>query len=242
MNQKLPRKGCKDVFNAFMVDGCYFKGDSEMPLLPSSTPKLPEKMITYPEAQKAWKKYKQPIDAYLCFYTDDEKYLSPKQGIWYHPKKWLPLLKACKGVILPNFIGTLPMHPIERKFYTYQSLALGCYLTRQNIPIIPDFTILTDDRLSYCCDGIPNHSLISIDTSYLINEDSIAVVKQSLELLLLKKTIQGIIFYGRYVPSSIIEVVITQDITYQIYPLTSSLTPRMYPGPEQVNYTENLGY
>lgn len=217
MNNKKPRKGCKDVFHAYMVDQCIFDGPSEMPLLTSFSTEFPENIITYKRAREKVKHQQTLEHDYICFYTNDKEYESIQQGIWVKPNRWLPLLQQCKGVILPDLASNPSLPLMERKMCKYKSLSIGCYLAKHDIAVIPDFTVTDSDMVSYCADGIPNHSLISIDTYQLTYESAIEVLRLSLELLLFRKSIAGVIFYGHKIPESILQVLRYKLVPYAMY-------------------------
>lgn len=55
-NGKLPRRGLKDNFNAFMVENSEFEGGDDIPICPSTMMRFPTKIITFEEARKEIKK------------------------------------------------------------------------------------------------------------------------------------------------------------------------------------------
>lgn len=64
---KRPRKGCRDVFNAYMCQGAVF-GSNDIPLCPTTATALPEEVITWEEAKSIYKAMSKGI-SYLYFGT-----------------------------------------------------------------------------------------------------------------------------------------------------------------------------
>ena len=59
MNDTLNKKrnGCKDVWNAFMLDGANYS-DNDIPFCPTTATDLPKGIITWEEAKAIYKKHR----------------------------------------------------------------------------------------------------------------------------------------------------------------------------------------
>ena len=77
------RKGCKDIWNAFMVRKAKFC-KYDIPYCPTTVVELPKEIVTWEEAKQIYKeslssKKKDFLyDAFVCFYIDDYKFDSSK--------------------------------------------------------------------------------------------------------------------------------------------------------------------
>ena len=60
------RKGCKDVFNAFLVKDAAYAGKEEIPIIRPYNGILPEKMVLFSKRHQTKEKF-----SWLCFYEDD---------------------------------------------------------------------------------------------------------------------------------------------------------------------------
>ena len=162
------RNGCKDIWNAFMVEGATFT-DHDIPFCPTTAKELPVDLITYEEARSI---YKREIErkhkdfkhhAYVCFYIDDYKFDST-QGIWYGYKIAYRILQHFAGIITPDF-STYQDFPEPLKIYnTYRMRAYGYWLGRNGINVINNVRWGTSETYRYCFDGIPENSIVSIGT------------------------------------------------------------------------------
>ena len=163
------RKGCKDVWNAFMVKGATFTGH-DIPYCPTTARELPTDIITYEEARSIYKKeierkhrdFKHP--AFVCFYVDDYKFDSTK-GIWFGYKIALRVLKHFAGIVTPDF-STCQDFPEPLKFYnTYRMRAFGYWYGRQGGEVFNNVRWGTPETYDYCFNGIPKNDIVVIGTS-----------------------------------------------------------------------------
>ena len=51
-----PRKGCYDIWNAFMVKNATFSYPSDIPFCPCTATSLPKQLISYDDAKSLYKK------------------------------------------------------------------------------------------------------------------------------------------------------------------------------------------
>ena len=162
------RKGCKDIWGAYMCDGASFSSN-DIPYCPTTAKELPQDIITWYEAKAIYKKsiknkkrnFKH--NAYICFYTDDYRYDGPR-GIWQDSDFALRIIRHFAGVITPDF-STYQDFPEPIKIYnTYRMRAFGYLLSTNGIPVINNVRWGTPESYKYCFDGIPQNSIVAIGT------------------------------------------------------------------------------
>ncbi|MCR5518629.1 MAG: DUF4417 domain-containing protein, partial [Lachnospiraceae bacterium] len=101
------RPGCKDIWNAFMVDGASF-GKYDIPFCPCTTTDIPKDQITWDEAKTLHRKHISKkerdyfVDVYINWYIDDYKFDS-YHGIWHNYNSALNIIRHFAGVITPDF-------------------------------------------------------------------------------------------------------------------------------------------
>ena len=170
MNNALNKKrsGCKDVWNAFMLDGSTYS-DNDIPMCPTTATDLPKDIITWEETKAIYKKHRINGDlsfkhsAYVCWYIDDYKFDGPR-GIWHDCNFALKVLHHFAGVITPDF-STYQDFPEPLKIYnTYRMRAYGYWLGRNGINVINNVRWGTPETYRYCFDGIPENSIVAIGT------------------------------------------------------------------------------
>lgn len=162
------RKGCIDVFNAYMCDGAIYS-QNDILYCPTTAKGPPEDIITWDEAKTIYRKaiknknkdFKH--NAFVCFYTDDHKYDGPR-GIWHDSAHALKVLRHFAGAITPDF-STYQDFPEPLKIYnTYRMRVFGYWLSTNGIFVINNVRWGTPETYKYCFDGIPKNSIIAIGT------------------------------------------------------------------------------
>lgn len=148
------RSSCKDVFNAFMVSDAEYAGKYEFPIL-FPTYQIPNKVIVFSKALRT-KDYNQ----WVHFYEDDVSF----ERIWRQPKKYLPILRKFKGVILPDFSLYRDMPLAMQIWNIYRSRAFGHWLQKEGITVIVNIRYGDERTYQVCCDGVPQNCVIAIGT------------------------------------------------------------------------------
>lgn len=161
------RKGCKDIWNAYMAEGALYS-PHDIPFCPTTATELPHNIITWEEAKAIYKKnisVKRDFkyDAFVCFFIDDYKFDGPR-GIWHDAEQALTVLCHFAGVVTPDF-STYQDFPEPLKIYaTYRMRVMGYWLGRNGIAVINNVRWGTEETYRYCFDGIPMHSVVCIGT------------------------------------------------------------------------------
>ncbi len=162
------RPGCKDIWNAFMVDGASF-GKHDIPFCPCTTTDIPKDQITWDEAKNIHRKHISKkerdyfVDVYINWYIDDYKFDS-YHGIWHNYNSALNIIRHFAGVITPDFSTYQDFpYPIKIKA-TYKMRAFGYWLGKQGINVINNVRWGTEESFDYCFEGIPENSIVSIGT------------------------------------------------------------------------------
>ena len=181
------RKGCKDVFNAFLVADAWYAGLLEFPVIESSS-WIPNRLIAFSKAIAC-----KDHDQWIHFYEDDYLF----ERVWKNPERYLDLFKLYNGVILPDFSVYRDMPLVMQLWNIYRSRAIGCWLQRNSIKIIVN--IRYGDRRTYkvCCEGIPKCSTIAIGThGTLKNRSDRDVFVAGLKVILETVLPSAVVVYG----------------------------------------------
>ncbi len=164
------RKGIKDVWwRPYMVSGAKFSAN-DIPFCSTTAPEMPTLILTYKEAKELYRKEMRKHNkdfmslAYVCFYEDDCDFDSIF-GIWFRSKKAYDILSHFAGIITPDF-STYQDFPYPLKLWnTYRMRAFGYWygeICSGNV--INNVRWGTSETYSYCFDGIPKNSIVSIGT------------------------------------------------------------------------------
>jgi len=166
MSQKV-RKGCKDIWNAFMVRDAIF--DKDIPYCPT-TGETPESIITWEEAiqiynkELASKRVNFKRDDYITFNLDDYKFDWGKYDIWMYPSRALKIIRHFGGIITPDFSTYVDMPEPIKYYNTYRMRAFGFWCTKCGVKVINNVRWDYSNKYYYCFCGIPKNSIVLIGT------------------------------------------------------------------------------
>jgi hypothetical protein len=187
------RKGCKDIFNAFLVDGAVFTGKYDFPVCYSeiSINNLPNKLIAY-DLTKSSTEYNSCVH----FYIDDQKFDGPR-GIWNKPTKALERLKKFDYVISPDFSTNIDFPKALKIYNFYRMRAFSYFLLKNGIKVINNVRWSTPSSYDYCFDGIPKHNVVAIGTVGCIKQKKYwKLYQQGLDEMIKRIEPPAIIVYG----------------------------------------------
>ena len=146
------RKNCKDVFNAFLVASATYAGKYEIPCI-SATESIPNRLISFTKALTT-----TDFDQWIHFYEDDYLF----ECVWGSPNDYLDLFKKFNGVILPDFSLYRDMPFNMQISNIYRSRAIGNWLQKNNVNIIPNIRYGDERTYKICCDGVEQGGTIAI--------------------------------------------------------------------------------
>lgn len=174
------RAGCKDVWNAFMLEGAIFT-PHDIPYCPTICNELPKEMYTWEEAVSIHRQKIKAgeldyfINAYINWYIDDYKFDSPRvrtvnntinkyNCIWnYYDCAW-KVIKHFAGIITPDYSTNQDFPEPQKTFSTYKMRAFGYWIGKQGKQVINNVRWGTEETFEYCFNGIPINSIVSIGT------------------------------------------------------------------------------
>ena len=181
------RKGCIDVFNAFLVAFATYFGLYDFPVI-NPTYDIPNRLISFSRCISC-----KDYDQWVHFYEDDFLF----ERIWRNPIKYLEILKKFNGVILPDFSLYRDMPFVMQLWNIYRSRAIGYWLQVNGIKVIPN--IRYGDRRTYkcCCDGISKNCVISVGSHGTIkNVEDRTIFANGLDFVIKRLHPIAIVVYG----------------------------------------------
>ena len=163
------RKGCKDVWNAFMVRGAAYS-INDIPYCPTTAVTLPVSIVSYEEAKAIHKNAMHNghtdyfVRAYIHFWIDDQKFDGNRKGIWASPYEALEIINHFDGIFTPDF-STNADFPEPIKIYnTYRMRAFGKWIGSNNKGVINNIRWGAEETWKYCWDGVPHNNIVAIGT------------------------------------------------------------------------------
>lgn len=145
-----------DGFHQYLTEGAQFIIPPGIPVLMDlRNTQVPKDIIPFDKAKHSSDKRK-----YVHFYMHD-KYFS---DVLTSTTKYVNLLKEFDGVITPDCTMLIGQVPCLQQVNTYFNRAVGFYLQRQGIPVIPNIRWSDESSFEYCFLGVPANDIVSIST------------------------------------------------------------------------------
>lgn len=140
----------------YLTEGAELVGAPGIPsLLNINNTQIPNKLIPFEKIKKATDKRQ-----YVHFYMHD-KYFS---RVLTATGKYVDLLKEFDGVITPDCTMLVGQAPCIQQTNTYFNRAIGFFLQKQGIPVIPNIRWSDERSFDYCFLGVPKHRIVCIST------------------------------------------------------------------------------
>ena len=155
----MAKKPVKDVFGLWQIEGeTNFSDNFEFPCI-KGTNKIPDELILFSKTHKISENTNNKA---IHFYEFDEKFvnqLDQKEKLDFLIKN---LFSKFQSVILPDFSVYYDFPLALQIFQIYKSRAIGSYLEKNGINVIPN--VRWGDKRSYtfAFEGIKKHSIIAI--------------------------------------------------------------------------------
>ena len=129
----------------------------------------------------------------IHFYVDDYQF----ERVWNAPQKYLPKLAEFDCVLTPDFSLYLDM-PVAMKIWNvYRSRMIGQMMQRMGITVIPTAQWAEESSFTYCFDGMPHNSTISVSTVGIKNRDeSLDVYRKGCDEMIKRLSPKRLIVYG----------------------------------------------
>ncbi len=152
----MSRSKCDDDFHNYLVKGASIIGDPGIPVLMDlHNTQIPRDMIPFEKAKHATNKRQ-----YVHFYMHDKGF----SDVLTSTTKYLKLLKQFDGVITPDCSLLIGQSACLQQTNTYFNRAVGFYLQKNGIPVIPNIRWSDESSFDYCFLGVPKRSIVSIST------------------------------------------------------------------------------
>lgn len=132
-----------------------FADGYEMPTLKACNI-IPTSLVSFNAALTA-KDHNQCVH----FFIDDYQF----ERIWNLPDRYVERLRQFQCVIAPDFSQYTDMPYPQRMWNNYRGKFIGAWLQSQGVTVIPNVTWSLPDSYDYCFDGIPQQSVIAINST-----------------------------------------------------------------------------
>ena len=185
-----------DGFHQYLVEGADFEGDAGIPKL------LDLKNIQVPKGLLPFEKIHMPdVDRrkYVHFYMHD-KYFA---RVLTSTNKYVDDLKCFDGVITPDCTMLIGQSKCLQETNTYFNRAVGFYLQKRGIPVIPNIRWSDEESYDFCFLGVPKNSIVAISTHGCIRSNKQKeIFRNGLKEMLIRLKPTDVLVHG-YMPESV---------------------------------------
>lgn len=181
------RKGCRDVWNSFLVCKAGYDGPFEFPAIRPEGG-IPNRLIAFSKAIRC-----KDHDQWVHFFEDDCLF----ERLWNDPMRYLEILKRFNGVILPDFSVYRDMPYAMQLWNIYRSRALGFWLQENGVRAIVNIRYGDSRTYRRCCDGAPRGCTIAVGShGTLKHSDDKKCFVEGLEVVVRTLQPSAIVVYG----------------------------------------------
>lgn len=179
----------------YLTEGAELVGAPGIPaLLNLHNTQIPKSMIPFEKAKKA-----QDKRQYVHFYMHDKYFLR----VLTATNKYVDLLKEFDGVITPDCSMLVGQAPCIQQVNTYFNRAVGFYLQKQGIPVIPNIRWSDESSFEYCFLGVPKYTIVCISThGCLKNKRSRKMCKTGIAAMIKTLAPTDVLVHG-YMPEDV---------------------------------------
>ena len=145
-----------DGFQQRLTERATLVGAPGIPMLMDlHNAQVPRDMIPFGKARKCPDKRK-----YIHFYMHDREF----SRVLTATDQYIDLLKLYDGVITPDCTLLIGQSPCLQQTNTYMNRAVGFYLQKNGIPVIPNIRWSDESSFEYCFLGVPLGSMVCVST------------------------------------------------------------------------------
>ncbi len=145
-----------DDFYAFLTEDVPLIGDAEIPMLMDlRNASVPKGLVPFEKIAKDTDRHK-----YVHFYVYDNKFID----LIPHIDRYVNLFLLRDGVITPDYSLISNRSRSIQQMHTFFNRAVGCYLQKKGVPVIPNIRWCDERSYDFCFLGVPRNSIVAIST------------------------------------------------------------------------------
>lgn len=188
-------KKFENGFLDYLTTNITIVGKSEIPMLMDlDNTQIPNDIIPFSKM-----KYAKDKRVYVHCYEYDHVF----SELLTNTKKFLSLIKQFDGFITPDCSLLIGDSRSVQQINTFLNRAVGLYLQKQGIPVIPNIRWSDESSFDHCFLGVPKNTIVAISTHGCIQKkEEKEMFKIGLDAMLNELQPKSVIVHG-YMPDSI---------------------------------------
>lgn len=191
-----------DGFQEHLTVGATIVGAHGIPMLMElDNVQVPRDIVPFTKAKNCPNKRQ-----YVHFYMHDREF----SRVLTATDRYLDMLKLFDGVITPDCTMLIGQSPCLQQANTYMNRAVGFYLQKHGIPVIPNIRWSDESSFDYCFLGVPKGSMVSVSTHGCItSREERRMFKTGVSAMLEEIQPEVVLVHG-YMPDDIFGEFLTQ--------------------------------
>ncbi|MCD8205491.1 MAG: DUF4417 domain-containing protein [Clostridia bacterium] len=146
----------EDFVPSYLVEGAFLIGDPGIPMLMNlNNTQIPLDIVPFDKARNCTNKRQ-----YVHFYVHDPKFFC----LLKMPERYVELFKLYDGVITPDFSMLIGQSKCVQQVCVYLNRAIGFFLQKNGIPVIPNIRWSDESSFEYCFLGVPKNNIVAVST------------------------------------------------------------------------------
>lgn len=184
-----------DGFQSYLTEGAVLVGDCGIPMLMDlKNTQIPRDIVPFSKINTNKDKRK-----YVHFYLHDKEFST----VLTATTRYIDQLKLYDGVISPDCTMMIGQSPCLQQANTYMNRAVGFFLQKNGIPVIPNVRWSDESSFEYCFLGVPKGSIVSVSThGCLKTSEQKQMFKTGMAAMLNIIEPQAVLVHG-YMPDSV---------------------------------------
>lgn len=178
-----------DGFQSYLTNDAFFVGAPGIPMLMDlNNTSIPKGLLPFSKVRTCKDKHR-----YVHFYMFDKEF----SRVLTATTRYLDDLKQYDGVITPDCSMLIHQSPCLQQTNTYMNRAIGFYLQKNGIPVIPNIRWSDESSFEYCFLGVPKHTIVSVSTHGCIrSREQRSMFKIGMEAMLSELRPSSVIVHG----------------------------------------------
>ncbi len=145
-----------DGFQNHLTTDAFLVGAPGIPMLMDlQNTQIPKGLVPFAKIKTCSDKHR-----YVHFYMHDKEFSRALTAT----TRYLEDLKLYDGVITPDCSLLINQAPCLQQANTYMNRAVGFFLQKNGIPVIPNIRWSDESSFDYCFLGVPKHSIVCVST------------------------------------------------------------------------------
>ena len=186
-----------DDFQSYLTEGATFVGEPGIPMMMDlKNTQIPKGLVPINKI-----KYEKNKNKYVHCYVHDEVFSNFIAKTW----RYIDILKQYDGVISPDCSMLIGQSQCLQQANVYFNRAVGFYLQKNGIPVIPNVRWSDESSFEYCFLGIPKNNIIAMSTHGCIkSKEQKRLFKEGLKRAIKELQPYAIVLHG-FMPKEVFQ-------------------------------------